>query len=310
MREEFLWTEKYRPHRISDTILPINLKKVFQQFVDNKEIPNLLLSGGPGTGKTTVARAMLDELDADYIIINGSLSGDMDTLRNEIQTYVSTMSFTGGRKTVILDEADYLGAKVMASLRGFIEEFSNCSFIFTCNHKNRIIEAIHSRCSCIDFIFTKEEKNDLAAQFYKRLCYILDQENIKYDKKSVVELVKKYYPDGRRIINELQRYAASGEIDSGILASVGNSQLKELIPMMKNKDFASVRKWIGENSDSSNDDLYWAFYNNCSQYFTPSTIPFLVVTLAKYQYQESFVTSPEINIAACFAEIMAEGEFI
>lgn len=310
MREEFLWTERYRPRKISDTILPQSLKKVFQQFVDNGEVPNLLLSGGPGTGKTTVARAMLDELDADYILINGSLSGDMDTLRNQIQTYVSTVSFSGGRKTVILDEADYLGAKVMASLRGFIEEFSNCSFIFTCNHKNRIIEAIHSRCSCIDFSFSKDEKNELAAQFFKRICSILEKEKVTYDKKSVVELVKKYYPDGRRIINELQRYAASGSIDSGILASIGNSQLKELIPMMKDKNFAAVRKWIGENSDSSNDDLYWAFYNNCAQYFKPSTIPFLIITLAKYQYQEAFVTSPEINIAACLAEIMSEADFL
>ena len=310
MNEILLWCEKYRPRSINDCILPENIKKTFQQFVEKGEVPNLLLSGTAGTGKTTVARAMLEETNSDYILINGSMSGDMDTLRNEIATYASTVSFGGGRKYVILDEADHLTPKVMASLRGFIEEFSsNCSFILTCNFKDRIIEPLHSRCACIVFNYSKEEKNSLAVQFLKRVMGILDKEGITYDKKVVAELVKRYYPDGRRVINELQRYAAGGDIDSGILNHQGSSALKVLIPMMKNKEFSKVREWIGQNSDMNVSELYKSFYEHGNSYFIPSSLPLVVVTLAKYQFQDAFVADKEINLAACLIEIMSDAEF-
>ena len=253
MRDEFLYVEKYRPKKVSDTILPIELKKTFQQFVDNGNIPNLLLCGSAGVGKTTIAKAMLEELGADYIVINGSDEGRLiDTLRTKIKTFASSMSFSGGRKYVILDEADYLTAEfVQPALRNFMEEYSsNCGFIFTCNFVNKIIPPLHSRCSVIEFKIPKSEKPVMANQFFKRVSSILNKEGIEYEPKVIAELINKYFPDNRRILNEIQRYSATGKIDSGILANQVDSNLNPLMTAMKNKEFNSVRKWVAQNSDS------------------------------------------------------------
>ena len=245
MREEFLWVEKYRPHKIADCVLPENLKNTFQKFVDDGNIPNLLLSGSAGVGKTTVARAMLDEINADYIVINGSMNGNIDTLRNDIRNFAATVSFGGGRKYVILDESDYLNANsTQPALRNFMEEFSsNCGFILTCNFVNRIIDPLHSRCSVIEFKIDAKEKATLAKEFLLRACDILTTEGITYDKKVLAEVIMKHFPDWRRVLNELQRYAASGNIDSGILASVDNVEIKELVKYLKACEFESMRKW-------------------------------------------------------------------
>lgn len=311
MREEFLWVEKYRPKTIADTILPAELKATFQQFVDQKNIPNLLLSGSAGCGKTTVARAMLEELGCDYIIINGSMNGNIDTLRNDIQRFASSVSFTGGRKYVILDEADYLNANsTQPALRNFMEEFSkNCGFILTCNFKNRIIEPLHSRCSVVDFKISKKDLPDLAAQMMKRLTGILQQENIESDKAVVAELLKKHYPDWRRVINELQRYSATGKIDSGILANIKEASIKGLIKNLKDRDFTSARKWVAENIDGDAGPIFRQFYDASNEYFVKASIPQLVLILAKYQYQAAFVADHEVNLMACLTEIMIECQF-
>ena len=309
MLEEFLWVEKYRPKTIADTILPAELKQTFQQFVDQKNIPNLLLSGTAGVGKTTVARAMLEELECDYIMINGSMNGNIDTLRNEILNFASTVSFSGKRKYVILDEADYLNANsTQPALRNFMEEFSrNCGFILTCNFKNRIIEPLHSRCSVIDFRISKSDMAKLAGSFFKRTTGILDNEGIQYDKAVVAEIIQKHFPDWRRVLNELQRYSATGKIDSGILTNMTESSIKELMSLMKDKNFTEVRKWVKDNTDTDVNVLYNKFYEVAGEYFDKRVIPSLIILIAKYQYQNAFSANSEINFTAFLAEIMTEG---
>lgn len=309
--DNFLWVESYRPKTIEDCILPDNLKKTFQEFVNQKNVPNLLLSGPAGCGKTTVAKAMLEELGCDYIVINGSMNGNIDTLRNEIKNYASAVSFYGGRKYVILDEADYLNANsTQPALRNFMEEYSsNCGFIMTCNFKNRIIDPLQSRCSVVDFKIKKSDLPSLAAQFLKRACAILDKEDVDYDKKVVAALITQHYPDWRRVLNELQRYSVTGKIDEGILANFSEESFKNLIGFMKNGDFPSVRRWVGENSDIDTDVLFKNLYDSAYELIAPSSIPDLILILAKYQYQASFVANPEINLAAALLEIMASCTF-
>lgn len=311
MRDDFLWVEKHRPKTVADTILPAQLKATFQQFVDNGNVPNLLLTGGAGVGKTTIAKAMLEELDCDYIVINGSMNGNIDTLRNDIMSFASSVSLQGGRKYVILDEADYLNPNsTQPALRNFMEEFSrNCGFILTCNFKNKIIDPLHSRCSVIEFKLSGDDKMNCAAQMFKRTCGILDSEQVKYDKAVVVEVVKKYFPDNRRILNELQRYSATGAIDSGVLANVQNVSLTSLLDAIKNKDFTAVRKWVAENTDADQTTVFRQLYDTCSEFMAPGSIPQLVLILADYQYKAAFVADHEINMTACLTEIMANCEF-
>ena len=308
MLEEFLWVEKYRPKTVDETILPAELKATFQQFVDQKNIPNLILSGTAGVGKTTIARAMLEQLECDYIVINGSMNGNIDTLRNEILNFASSVSLQGGRKYVILDEADYLNANsTQPALRNFMEEFSrNCGFILTCNFKNRIIEPLHSRCSVVDFKISKKDMAKLAMQFMKRVNFILNTENVKYESAVVAEVITKYFPDWRRVLNELQRYSATGSIDSGILANIQETNLRELIGFMKDKNFTEVRKWVKNNTDADVNNLYNQFYDSLVQFFQTKDIPMLVSLIAKFQYQNAFVANSEINFAAFIAEIMME----
>ena len=313
MLDEFLWVERYRPKTVEETILPADLKATFQHFVDQKNIPNLILSGSAGVGKTTIARAMLEELNCDYIIINGSNEGRMiDTLRNEIMNFASSVSFSGGRKYVILDEADYMNAQtIQPALRNFMEEFSkNCGFILTCNYKNRIISPLHSRCSVIDFKISKKDMAKLAGMFLKRVEKILTEQEITYDRAVVAQVITKYFPDWRRVLNELQRYSVIGNIDSGILSNIAQTSIKELIEFMKDKNFTEVRKWVKNNLDSDVDILFNQFYENASQYFEPQSIPALVMIIAKYQYQNAFAANTEINFAAFLSEIMVSLDFI
>ena len=312
--KHMLWVERYRPHKIADCILPESLKSTFQQFVDDQNVPNLLLAGGPGVGKTTVAMAMLDELGADYIKINGSLRGGIDTLRNDIESYASTVSFSGGRKYVILDEADYLNANsTQPALRGFIEDYSkSCGFILTCNFKNRIITPLHSRCSVIEFKIGSKEKAKLASEFMKRCEMILTEEKIEYDKKVLSEVILKHFPDWRRVLNELQRYSrqAGGKIDTGILTQLADFDMKDLIPALKAKDFKLMRKWVAQNANVDQSVLYRHLYENAYSIIKPDSIPMLVIYLADYQYKAAFVVDAEINLAAALTQIMADCEFI
>jgi len=311
MREEFLWVEKYRPKTIEETILPVELKAVFQQFVDQQNIPNLILSGSAGVGKTTVARAMLEQLGCDYIVINGSMNGNIDTLRNEILNFASSVSLSGGRKYVILDEADYLNANsTQPALRNFMEEFSrNCGFILTCNFKNRIIEPLHSRCSVIDFKISKKDMAKLAMQFMKRVANILNVENIEYDKAVVAKVIEKHFPDWRRVLNELQRYSATGKIDSGILSNLQQVSIKELVTMLKEKNFSGLRKWVGENLDNDQNSIFRQLYDTASDFLSPTGVAQLVLIIGKYQYQAAFVADQEINLMACLTEIMINLDF-
>ena len=311
MLEDFLWVEKYRPKTIADTILPDNLKSTFQEFVNQKNIPNLILSGPAGCGKTTVARAMLEELECDYIIINGSMNGNIDTLRNEIKNFASAVSLAGGRKYVILDEADYLnGNSTQPALRNFMEEFSkNCGFILTCNYKNRIIEPLHSRCSVIDFKITKKELPPLAQQFMRRVCNILTTEGIEFDKAVVAEVLKKHFPDWRRVLNELQRYSATGKIDSGILVNLQEVTLKTLMTFLKERDYTNMRKWVAENIDNDANAMYRMIFDQANQYITKDTIPAVVLIVGKYQYQHAFAADQEINLVCCLTEIMMEADW-
>jgi len=311
MSKDFLWVEKYRPKTISDTILPDELKQTFQQFVDQDSIPNLLLSGGPGVGKTTIARAMCEQLNVDYIVINGSMNGNIDTLRTEIKDFASTISFTGNRKYVILDEADYLNPQsTQPALRNFMEEYSkNCGFILTCNFKNRIIDPLHSRCSVIEFKINGKDKASMASQLFKRVKAILSDENVSYDQKTLAELITLYFPDFRRVINELQRYSATGSIDSGILAN-HSSNIQDLVGILKSKKFVDMRKWIADHKDIDTAQLYRQLYDNASQYVKPQSIPQLVVTLADYQYKAAFVADHEINNVACMTELMMEVDWV
>lgn len=312
MLDEFLWVEKYRPKTIADTILPAELKETFQQFIDQGNIPNLLLSGSAGCGKTTAARAMLEQLGCDYIVINGSMNGNIDTLRNEIKSFASSVSLTGGRKYVILDEADYLNANsTQPALRNFMEEFSrNCGFILTCNFKNRIIEPLQSRCSVIDFKISKKEMPQLAMQFMKRVANILETEGVEYDKAVVAEVIKKHFPDWRRVLNELQRYSATGKIDSGLLSNMQEMTFKSLIGFLKERDFTNMRKWVGENSDSDSIAIFRQLYDTASETMDKNSIPQLVLILAKYQYQAAFVADHEVNLVACLTEIMIDCKFL
>ena len=312
MKDDFLWVEKYRPHKIEDCILPESLKATFSEFVKQGNIPNLLLTGSQGTGKTTVARAMCEELGLDYIEINGSMNGGIDTLRTEIKNFASTISFTGTRKMVILDEADYLNAQsTQPALRNFMEEFSkNCGFILTCNFKNRIIEPLHSRCSIIEFKIPSSQKPKLASQFHKRACGILEQEGIEFDKAVVAEVVTKHFPDWRRVLNELQRYSVTGKIDSGILSNLGEENFKGLVDLLKNKRFNDMRKWVAENLDTEPTAFFRKFYELSSTYMKPNSIPQLVLLLGRYQYQSAFVADQEINTVAFLTEVMVDAEWV
>lgn len=311
MTEEFLWVEKYRPQTINDTILPDDLKKTFQQFVEQKNIPNLILAGPAGIGKTTVAKAMLEELGCNYIVVNGSLDRNIDTLRVSIQQFASSMSLVGGRKYVILDEADYLNANsTQPALRNFMEEYaSNCGFILTCNYKNRIISPLHSRCSVIDFKLNKSDQKEILTQFYKRVTNILKAENIPFDKQVIAEFIRKYFPDWRRIINELQRYSATGSIDTGILTSLQEVTIKQLIADMKDKNITNVRKWAAENCNNDQATIFRKLYDTSQEYFSPVGVAQLIMIIGKFQYYAAFVADPEINIANCLTEIMVECEF-
>lgn len=310
MKEEFLWVEKYRPKTVEDTILSTELKNTFQQFVNQKEIPNLILAGGPGIGKTTIAKAMLEELKCSYIVINGSMNGNIDTLRNEIKNFASTISFVGGRKYVILDEADYLNPQsTQPALRNFMEEYSsNCGFILTCNFLNRIIEPLHSRCSVVQFKINSKDKPKLASQFMKRVMNILDAENIPYEEKVVAELIKKHFPDWRRVLNELQRYSATGKIDTGLLSNMTEVSIKNLISAIKEKDFTTMRKWVAENLDNEPAVLFRNFFEHSVEYFTAQSVPQLIILLGDYQYKSAFVADQEINTVAFLTEVMASCE--
>ena len=309
--ETFLWVEKYRPTTVDACILPNSLKESFSEFVKDKHIPNLILSGGPGVGKTTVAKAMVEEIGATWMMINGSEESGIDVLRTKIKNFASTVSLEGGRKYIILDEADYLNPQsTQPALRGFMEEFhKNCGFILTCNYKNRLIEPLHSRCSVVDFIIAKNEKPKLASDFFSRVKMILSDENVKFDQKAVAELLNKYFPDWRRALNELQRYSASGQIDAGILVNLSEVNVNELMESLKKQEFTNVRKWIVNNLDNDPVRIYRRFYDSLYDYIDKSTIPHAVVILAEYSYKSAFVADQEINLLACFTEIMAQVYF-
>jgi len=309
--EHLLWTERYRPKSINDCILPERLKKPFQEYVNQSNIPNLLLSGGAGIGKTTVAKAMCEEIGCDVMVINGSDEGRLiDTFRTKIKNFASSMSLAGGRKVVIIDEADYCNAEsVQPALRNFIEEFAgNCSFIFTCNYKNKLIEPLHSRCAVIDFALKNGEKAQMASAFMKRIQSVLQSENVDYDDKVVAELIKKHFPDFRRVINELQRYSQLGKIDTGILSQISDVTINDIIKYIKEKDFGAIRKWVAGN-DIDATAFYRKLYDNLYEVLKPQSIPQAVLILADYQYKGAFVADQEINTVACLTELMVGCEF-
>ena len=314
MTSEFLYVEKYRPQVIEDCILPDDTKKTFKEFVEKGEIPNLLLAGPPGIGKTTIAKALCNELGADYYVINGSDEGRfLDTVRNQAKNFASTVSFTGSskHKVIIIDEADNTGNDVQLLLRANIEAFyNNCRFIFTCNYKNKIIEPLHSRCAVIDFTIKGKQRVQLAGSFFQRLQTILDAEKIEYDQKVVAELVTKHFPDFRRVLNEIQRYSTGGKIDSGILASFSDVSVNELIKNLKDKNFTEVRKWVVSNLDNDASNLLRRIYDASFDNLSPQSIPAAVLIIAKYQYQCAFVADQEINLLAALTEIMVECSFI
>jgi DNA polymerase III delta prime subunit len=313
MTSEFLFVEKYRPQVIEDCILPDDTKKTFKEFVEKGEIPNLLLAGPPGIGKTTIAKALCNELGADYYVINGSDEGRfLDTVRNQAKNFASTVSLTGSskHKVIIIDEADNTGNDVQLLLRANIEAFyNNCRFIFTCNYKNKIIEPLHSRCAVIDFTIKGKQRVQLAGAFFQRLQSILDQEKIEYDQKVVAELVSKHFPDFRRVLNEIQRYSTGGKIDSGILASFSDVSVNELVKNLKDKNFTEVRKWVVSNLDNDASHLLRRVYDASFDHLLPQSIPAAVLVIAKYQYQCAFVADQEINLLAALTEIMVECEF-
>ena len=311
MNTDFLWVEQYRPKTIEDCILPESLKTLFSSFVKKGELSNLLFSGTPGIGKTTVAKALCEEMNCDWIMINGSEEGGIDVLRNKIKNFASTVSLSGGKKVVILDEADYLNPQsTQPALRGFVEEFhKNCRFILTCNFKNRIIEPLHSRFSNIEFRINPKDKPKLASKLFERAVYILKEQNISYEEKVLAELIKKHFPDFRKLINELQRYSVSGTIDAGILVNVSDENLKSLLTHLKNKEFSDMRKWVVNNLDNDPVKIFRKIYDTLYSNLEPSTIPHAVLIIADYQYKSAFVADQEINLVACLTELMSQVKF-
>ena len=311
MMETFLWVEAYRPKDVNSCILPKNLKNTFSEFVNEGSVPNLILAGGSGVGKTTIAKAMLEELGATQMMINGSEESGIDVLRTKIKNFASTVSLHGGRKYLILDEADYLNPQsTQPALRGFMEEFhNNCGFILTCNYKNRLIEPLHSRCSVVEFTIPNSEKQILAAEFFERTVHILQEQKVEYDKRVVAEVINKHFPDWRRVLNELQRYSVSGIIDAGILVDIAEVNIKELMQSMKHKEFTNVRKWVVNNLDNDPVRLFRRIYDSLYDYVEGSSIPHVVVILGEYQYKTAFVADQEINMLACLTEIMSRSKF-
>jgi len=311
MTKDFLWVEKYRPTTIEECILPKDIKETFEGMVSSEEVQNLLLSGGAGCGKTTIAKALCNEMELDWIIINCSEDGNIDTLRTKIRNFASSVSISGGSKVVILDEFDYANAQSMQpALRGFIEEFSkNCRFILTCNFKNRIIEPLHSRCTNIEFRIPNTEKPKLASNFLKRIEYILEEEGVEYEQKVLAQLVMRHFPDFRKVINELQRYSVAGVIDIGILSRVGSIKINELTTAMKSKTFSDVRKWVVENLDNDQTRIFRKIYDGLYETMDAQSIPRAILILAEYQYKSAFVADQEINMTACLTELMVECEF-
>ena len=311
MSTDFLWVEEYRPKTIDDCILPQSLKTLFKSFIDKGELSNLLFSGTPGIGKTTVAKALCEQLNCDWIMINGSEEGGIDVLRDKIKNFASTVSLSGGKKVVILDEADYLNPQsTQPALRGFIEEFhKNCRFILTCNFKNRIIEPLHSRFSNIEFKINSKDKPKLASKLFERTISILKENSVDYNDKVLAQLVKKHFPDFRKVINELQRYSVSGSIDAGILTNITNENLKSLMKLLKEKDFTETRKWVTQNLDNDPVRIFRSIYDNLYDNLQPETIPHAVLILADYQYKSAFVADQEINFTACLTEIMSQVKF-
>ena len=308
-----LWVEKYRPETIDDCVLPVLTKNVFLSIVDNDEIPNLLLTGSPGSGKTTVAKALCNQLGIDWLMINGSDEGRMiDTLRTTDVNYASTVSLSGGKKVIIIDEADYMNKdSVQPALRGVIEEFSkNCRFIFTCNFKNRIIPALHSRCSVVDFAIGKNDKPTIAMEMLTNIKKMLDAEAVKYEEKVLADLVLKYFPDFRRVINELQKYSLNGIIDSGILKQSSDENFTELFVALKGKDFSGMRKWVAQNIDNDHVRLFRQIYDNLNGKFQKKSIPPAILIIADYSYKSAFVADQEVNMVACLTEIMMECELV
>ena len=310
---DFIWVEKYRPQTIEDCILPESIKKTFKDFLNTGEIPNMLLAGPPGVGKTTVAKALCNELGADFYVINGSDEGRfLDTVRNNAKNFASTVSLSSEakHKVVIIDEADNTGNDVQLLLRAFIEEFAgNCRFIFTCNYKNKILEPLHSRCAVVEFNIKGKEKQEIAAKFFQRLLYILDKEKVEADKKVLVELINKHFPDWRRVLNECQRYSVSGKIDTGILAAFSDVAVNDLLKNLKEKNFSEVRKWVVSNLDNDTSMLLRRIYDSLYDSLEHSSIPAAVLIIAKYQFQIAFVADQEINLLAALTEIMVECEF-
>ena len=311
MTTDFLWVEEYRPQTIDDCILPQSLKTLFQSFIEKGEVSNLLFSGTPGVGKTTVAKALCEQMNCDWIMINGSEEGGIDVLRNKIKNFASTVSLSGGKKVVILDEADYLNPQsTQPALRGFVEEFhKNCRFILTCNFKNRIIEPLHSRFSNIEFRISPRDKGKLATKLFERVTYILKEQNIEYEEAVVAELIKKHFPDFRKLINELQRYSVSGAIDAGILVNVSDENLKTLVSHLKSKEFGNMRKWVVNNLDNDPVKIFRKIYDSMYTTLQPETIPHAVLIIADYQYKSAFVADQEINLVACLTELMSQVKF-
>ena len=307
---EYLLVEKYRPHTVEDCILPDRIKSVFQEYVNEGNIPNLMLTGPAGCGKTTIAKAMCEQLGLNHLFINSSDERGIDMLRTKIKGYASTVSLTGGRKVIILDEADYLTPEAQAALRGAIEEFSeNCSFIFTCNFKARLIDALHSRCAVVDFGLKGDEKPKMAVKMLKRLEQILTTEGIQYEKAVLVKMVERYFPDYRRLLNELQRHSVSGSIDAGVVSQLDSLRsLNDLIKALKDKDFSAMRKWVVVNSDVDTSRIYRNIYDGLCEFLKPESVPEAVVILARYQYQQAFCADTELNLVACLTELMVSCE--